>query len=191
MLCPIFVASKKLNMSKILVKDKYFVPSITAAEIDKAVTKIADRMNKDLEGKDPLFIVVLNGAFMFASDIFKKLKFPCEISFVKMSSYVGTETTGSIRELIGLDRSLKDRTVVVIEDIIDTGITMAHTIPLLKNLEAAEVKIATLIFKPEAFQKDYHIDYVGLKIPNDFIVGYGLDYDGHGRNLPEIYVITE
>jgi hypoxanthine phosphoribosyltransferase len=178
-------------MSKILVKDRHFVPSIRATELDAAVTKVADQMNKELKGKNPLFIVVLNGAFMFASDLFKKITIDCEISFVKMSSYVGTETTGSIRELIGLDRVLKGRTVVVIEDIIDTGITMAHTIPLLHNLEAEDVKIATLLFKPEAFQKDYKIDYVGIEIPNDFIVGYGLDYDGLGRNLPEIYTIVE
>jgi len=179
------------SMKKILVKDKYFTPSISAAEIDKAVEKVAQQINKDLAGKNPLFIVVLNGAFMFASDLFKKITIDCEISFVKMSSYVGTETTGTIRELIGLDRVLKGRTVVVIEDIVDTGITMGHTIPLLHNLEAAEVHICTLLFKPDAFQKDYKVDYIGIEIPNDFIIGYGLDYDGLARNLPEIYTLAE
>ncbi len=170
---------------------KKFKRSISAKQIDEAVQKVADRINTDLKGKNPLFLVVLNGAFMFASDLFKKIKIDCEVSFVKLSSYVGTQTTNTVRELIGLDRVLTGRTVVVIEDIIDTGITMAHTIPLLKNLEAEEVKIATLLFKPDAFKKDYKIDYVGMKIPNDFIIGYGLDYDGLARNLPEIFTLTK
>ncbi len=175
----------------IQVLDKKFSPFIKADQIDKAVQEIANRMNVELKGKNPLFIVVLNGAFMFASDLFKKINIDCELSFVKLSSYVGTQTTTTVRELIGLDRVLKGRTVVVVEDIIDTGITMAHTIPLLHQLEANEVKIATLLYKPEAFQKDYSIDYVGIEIPNDFIIGYGLDYDGQARNLPEIYKIVE
>ena len=175
----------------IQVLDKKFKPFIKEEQISKAVQEIAERMNVELKGKNPLFIVVLNGAFMFASDLFKKINIECELSFVKMSSYVGTQTTSTVRELIGLDRVLKGRTVVVVEDIIDTGITMAHTIPLLHKLEAEEVKIATLLFKPDAFQKDYKIDYVGLEIPNDFIIGYGLDYDGQARNLPEIYKIVE
>jgi hypoxanthine phosphoribosyltransferase len=175
----------------IQVLDKKFTPSISAEKIDQAVQKIAGYMNEDLKGKNPLFIIVLNGAFMFASDLLKKIDFDCEVSFVKLSSYVGTQTTNTVRELIGLDRVLKGRTVVIVEDIIDTGVTMAHTLPLLKNLEAKEVKIATLLFKPEAFQKDYKIDYVGMKISNDFIVGYGLDYDGYARNFPEIYTLAE
>ncbi len=175
----------------IQVLDKKFVPSISAEKIDQAIQKVAGYMNEDLAGKNPLFIVVLNGAFMFASDLLKKINFDCEVSFVKLSSYVGTQTTNTVRELIGLDRVLKGRTVVIIEDIIDTGITMAHTLPLLKNLEAKDVKVATLLFKPDAFQKDYRIDYVGMKIPNDFIIGYGLDYNGYGRNLPEIYTVVK
>lgn len=173
------------------VWDKKFAQSISSEKIDQAVQKVADRINKDLKGKNPLFLVVLNGAFMFASDLFKKINIDCEVSFVKLSSYVGTKSTNTVRELIGLDRVLTGRTVVVVEDIIDTGITMAHTLPLLKKLEAKEVRIATLLFKPDAFQKDYHIDYVGIKIPNDFIIGYGLDYDGLARNLPEIYTLVE
>ena len=178
-------------MDIIQVKDKKFSPFIKSDQIELAVQNIADQMNIDLKGKNPLFIVVLNGAFMFASDLFKKITIECELSFVKMSSYVGTQTTSTVRELIGLDRVLKGRTVVVVEDIIDTGITMAHTVPLLHQLEAEDVKIATLLFKPEAFQKDFKIDYIGIKIPNDFIIGYGLDYDGQARNLPEIYKIVE
>ena len=176
---------------KVKVWDKTFAKSIPAEEINKAVQKVADRINTDLKGKNPLFLVVLNGAFMFASDLFKKINIDCEVSFVKLSSYVGTKSTNTVRELIGLDRVLTGRTVVVIEDIIDTGITMAHTLPVLKKLEAEDVRIATLLFKPEAFQKDYKIDYVGIKIPNDFIIGYGLDYDGLARNLADIYTLVE
>jgi hypoxanthine phosphoribosyltransferase len=152
---------------------------------------MAAKMNKDLKGKNPLFIIVLNGAFMFASDLLKKINIDCEITFVKLSSYVGTKSSHLVREVIGLDKPLSNRHVVVVEDIIDTGITMHDTLPKLKNLDAAEVQIATLLFKPKAFQKDFKIDYIGMEIPNDFIVGYGLDYDGLGRNLPDIYKIVE
>jgi len=178
-------------MKKIKVKDLEFSVSITAKEIDKAAQKVADEINRDLKGKTPLFLVILNGAFMFAADLFKKINIECEVSFVKLSSYVGTKTTSTVRELIGLDEVLKDRYVVIVEDIIDTGITMENTIQKLKHLEAADVRIATLLFKPDAFQKDYPIDYIGMEIPNEFIVGYGLDYDGYARNLPDIYTLIE
>jgi len=178
-------------MKKIKVKDLEFTVSITAKEIDKAAQKVADEINRDLKDKTPLFLVILNGAFMFAADLFKKINIECEVSFVKLSSYVGTKTTSTVRELIGLDEVLKDRYVVIVEDIIDTGITMENTIQKLKHLEAADVRIATLLFKPDAFQKDYPIDYIGMEIPNEFIVGYGLDYDGYARNLPDIYTLIE
>ncbi|MFA8449721.1 MAG: hypoxanthine phosphoribosyltransferase [Bacteroidales bacterium] len=178
-------------MKRVKVKDKEFELSISGAELDSAIQKVADKINKDLEGKNPLFLVVLNGAFMFASDLLKKITIECEISFVKLSSYVGTQTTHTVRELIGLDEDIHDRTIVIIEDLIDTGITMGATIEKLKNMKASEVKIASMLFKPQAFQKDYPIDYIGMDIPSDFIVGYGLDYDGHGRNLPDIYQLVE
>ncbi len=178
-------------MKKVKVRDKEFSLFLTAEDIDKAVEQVAEMINNDMEGKDPLFLCVLNGAFIFASDLLKKVKVNCEISFVKLSSYVGTQTTNTVRELIGLDQVLVDRTVVVIEDIIDTGITMDYTLEKLRKLGASDVRIATLLFKPEAFRKNYPIDYVGIVIPNEFIVGYGLDYDGHGRNLPDIYKIIE
>ena len=178
-------------MDKVKVRDKEFSLFLTAEEIDKAVEQVAEMINTDMQGKDPLFLCVLNGAFIFASDLLKKVEVDCEISFVKLSSYVGTQTTNTVRELIGLDQVLTDRTVVVVEDIIDTGITMAYTLEKLRKLGASDVRIATLLFKPEAFKKDYPIDYVGIVIPNEFIVGYGLDYDGHGRNLPDIYKIIE
>jgi len=175
----------------IKVHDKYFEPFITNEEIGKAVDRMAEQINRDMAGKNPLFLVVLNGAFIFAADLFRRINTDCQVSFVKLSSYVGTQTTNTVRELIGLDEVLHGRTVIIIEDIIDTGITMAETIGKLKKLEAAEVKLATLLFKPAAFHKDYHIDYIGMEIPNDFILGYGLDYDGLGRNLPDIYKIVD
>ncbi|MBE0640205.1 MAG: hypoxanthine phosphoribosyltransferase [Bacteroidales bacterium] len=181
--------SEKLKIIK--VHDKHFELFISSETIQKTIDDLANRINRDLEGKNPLFLVVLNGAFIFAADLFKRMKTDCQVSFVKLSSYMGTETTSVVRELIGLDEVLRGRTVVIVEDIIDTGITMAETMSKLRKLEAAEVKLATLLFKPNAFKKDFFIDYVGIEIPNDFIVGYGLDYDGFGRNYPDIYKIIQ
>lgn len=178
-------------MKSVQVGDKIFSIHIKAKEIEEAVDKIAIQINKDLEGKNPLFLVVLNGAFVFAADLLKKITIPCEISFVKLSSYVGTKSTSIIRELIGLDEVVSGRTIVILEDIIDTGLTMGATREKLKKLEAKDVRIATLLFKPKAFKLNYHIDYVGIEIENDFIVGYGLDYNGYGRNIPEIYKIVD
>ncbi|OYT17305.1 MAG: hypoxanthine phosphoribosyltransferase [Bacteroidetes bacterium 4572_77] len=180
-----------MEAKTVKLHDKEFKISIPAAQIDTAVSQVAAKINKDYKGKNPLFVIVLNGAFMFASDMLKKITIDCEITFVKLSSYVGTKTTHSVRELIGLDESLAGRNVILVEDIIDTGITMANTIPKMQHLNAKDVKIATLLFKPKAFQKDFEIDYVGIEIGNDFIVGYGLDYDGLGRNLADIYKIIE
>lgn len=182
--------SKKPSMKKIKVKDKEFSIFIKSREIQRHVKKIAEQINKDMVGKVPLFIVVLNGSFIFASDLFKLIKVDCEVTFVKLSSYSGTTSTQIVRELIGLDEVIKERSVILVEDIIDTGITMDNTIAKLQHLEAAEVKIASLLFKPGAFKKDFEIDYIGMEIPNDFIVGYGLDYDGLGRNFPDIYKIV-
>ena len=178
-------------MKKVKILDKEFGLYLSAAEIDKAVGRVADSINEDLKGKDPLFIVVLNGAFMFASDLLKKIELDNNITFVKLSSYSGTRSSRVVKELIGLNETVKGRTVVIIEDIIDTGLTMQRMLEILQQQEVEEVKIATLVFKPDAFQGDYPIDYIGLDIPNDFILGYGLDYDGYGRNLPDIYKIIE
>lgn len=178
-------------MKTVTVKDKTFKTYLRHKQIINAVDKVSEQINKDLKGKVPLFLVVLNGAFVFATDLLQRIKLDCEISFVKLSSYQGTKSTETVRELIGLDRALKDRIVVIVEDIIDTGITMAYTRQKLKEMEAADVKIATLLFKPDAFKKDYQIDYIGLEIPNEFIIGYGLDYDGFGRNYPDIYQVVE
>ncbi len=178
-------------MHTITVKDKIFSPFITADKLDKVVSQIAASMESDLMEKKPLFLVVLNGAFVFASDLMRKLHFPCEISFIKLSSYSGLASSNKVRELIGLNEDITGRTVVVIEDIIDTGVTLGELLEIVKSKNAAEVKLAALLFKPSAFRKNYKIDYLGLEIPNDFIVGYGLDYDGFGRNYPDIYKIVE
>ncbi|MFZ4705600.1 MAG: hypoxanthine phosphoribosyltransferase [Bacteroidales bacterium] len=177
-------------MDKIRVKDKEFELFISAEKINETISRIADQLNTDLKGKDPLFMVILNGAFMFAGDLIKKITVDCEVSFVKLSSYSGTRSTAVVKELIGLNEVLRGRTVVVIEDIIDTGVTMELMIGKLKEMDPRDVKIVTFLFKPEALTKDFAIDYVGIEIPNKFIVGYGLDYDGFGRNLPDIYKIA-
>jgi hypoxanthine phosphoribosyltransferase len=177
-------------MDKIRVKEKEFELFISASDINATITRIAAQLNADLKGKDPLFLVILNGAFMFAGDLIKKITIDCEVSFVKLSSYSGTRSTAVVTELIGLNEVLKHRTVVVLEDIIDTGVTMEIMINKLKEMDAGDVKIVTFLFKPEALTKDFTIDYVGIEIPNKFIVGYGLDYDGFGRNLPDIYKIA-
>ena len=178
-------------MKTVKVLDKEFSLYIPQEKIENAIQAVADQVNIDLADKNPLFLVVLNGAFMFASELFKRLTIPCEISFVKLSSYAGTETTNMVRELIGLDHSLDGRHVVVVEDIVDTGHTMRYTLQKLRDLKAVDVRIATLFFKPANFQYDYPIDYKGMDIGNEFIVGYGLDYDQQGRNLPDIYKVID
>ncbi|MGQ1787295.1 MULTISPECIES: hypoxanthine phosphoribosyltransferase [unclassified Saccharicrinis] len=178
-------------MKRIKLLDREFELSLSYKEIDGAIEKIADKMNKELAGVDPLMICILNGSFMFAADLMKKVNFPCKISFVKLSSYEGTGTTGTVKELIGLTENIEGRTVVILEDIIDTGITIEKIIKQLEGYKPKDLKIASMLFKPEACKADINVDYIGLEIPNDFIVGYGLDYDGYGRNLPDIYTVVE
>lgn len=178
-------------MKTIKVLDKEFELFISSGKIQTAIEEMAHKINKDNAEKTPLFIVILNGAFVFAGDLIKQITVPCEVTFVKLSSYSGTQSTNVVREMIGLDVPLHDRDVIVVEDIIDTGITMEYIINHLKKLSAKEVRVATLLLKPESLKKNIPIDYVGLQIPNDFIVGYGLDYDGLGRNYPDIYKIVE
>ncbi|GGB71301.1 hypoxanthine phosphoribosyltransferase [Flavobacterium suaedae] len=171
----------------IQLHDKTFVPFIDAAQIDDAVAKVACQLENDFRGETPVFVAVLNGAFMFASDFMKHYKSNCEISFVKLASYEGTSSTNDVKQLIGLNQDLKGRLVVLIEDIVDTGNTVVELKKIFEEKEVKSLKIATLFFKPEAYKKDIKLDYIGIEIPNKFIVGYGLDYDGLGRNLPEIY----
>lgn len=176
-------------MKSVKIKDKEFDLFISEAEITNAIAKIADQINKDLDGKDPLFVCVLNGSFMFAAELMKKVNIPSEISFVRMASYQGTTSTGKLKEIYGLEEDIKDRTVVIVEDIVDTGHTMSLIVDQLACDNPKEIKIATLLFKPHALKTDVKIDYIALEIPNDFIVGFGLDYDGYGRNLADIYKI--
>ncbi len=178
-------------MNRIKLLDREFELSIPFKDIDKAIANIAEQMNKELADTNPLMICILNGSFMFAADLMKKINFPCQISFVKLSSYEGTGTTGKVKELIGLTEDIENRTIVVLEDIIDTGITITKIKKQLLGYEPKDLKIASLLFKPEACKTDIEVDYLGLEIPNDFIVGYGLDYDGYGRNLPDIYTVIE
>ncbi len=176
-------------MEKIQLQDKAFKIYLTENEINKRISELAEQINKTYQGKEIVFVGILNGCFMFASDLFKQLEIDCRISFLKLASYQGTQSTGKIRQLIGLNEDIKGKTVIILEDIIDTGITMEHIISQLKAHNPSEVKIATLLFKPDAFQKDFSIDYTGFDIPDKFIVGYGLDYNGLGRNLRHIYQI--
>lgn len=177
-------------MQTIQIHDKKFTLSITEEEIQAAVRRVGEAINRDLADTNPLFICVLNGAFMFAGDLMKIVNFPCEITFVKLSSYEGIYTTGNVKEVIGLNESVVDRNVVVVEDIVDTGITMEKIIASLTAKGAKSIRVATFLQKPEALQRDITVDYVAMKIPNQFIVGYGLDYDGYGRNLKEIYTVV-
>ena len=178
-------------MKTVTLHNKTFEVFIPETEISAIVHSIANNIN-EARIKDPLFISVLNGSFMFSSDIIKKITIPnTEISFIKLSSYSGTESTGSVNKLIGLGQDIKNRNVVILEDIIDTGITLEKIISLLEKEEVADIKVAALLFKPDAYTKDINIDFVGKSIPNDFVVGYGLDYDQIGRNLPHIYKLKE
>lgn len=178
-------------MKIIEIKDKKFSLSIPEADIQAAVHRVAEEINRDIADKNPLFICVLNGAFMFAGDLMKTINFPCEITFIKLSSYDGLYTTGAVKEIIGLNESVVGRNVVVVEDIVDTGITMERILSSLRAKGANEIKVATFLQKPDALQRDITVNYVAMKIPNDFIVGYGLDYDGYGRNLKDIYTVVQ
>lgn len=178
-------------MNTIKVLDKEFKLYITQEKIEAAIKDIADQINEDYKDKSPLFLVMLNGAFMFASQLFKGLDIDCETSFVKYSSYEGTQNTYEIKELIGLSSSLEGRDIVIVEDIIDSGFTIDSLLQKIQDMKASSVRIATLLFKPNAFRFEYKIDYVGMNIDNDFIIGYGLDYNGHGRNYASIYKVIE
>jgi hypoxanthine phosphoribosyltransferase len=179
------------NREIIQVHDKKFRLSITEADIQKEVARIAGEMNRDLAGRDPIFLGILNGAFMFAGDLYKQLSFPCQITFLKLASYSGTYSTGSVKQLIGISQDLKGRVVVVLEDIVDTGVTLETIIRQLSGYQPSEIRVATLLHKPEATLTEVKLDYVGMEIPNDFILGYGLDYDGYGRNFKEIYQMVD
>lgn len=178
-------------MQLVTLKDKQFKPYISSDKIEAAVKKVANQINSELKNEMPLFIAVLNGSFMFAADLMKEIDLQCEISFVKLSSYHGTESTGKVTELIGLNQDIAGRTIVIIEDIVDTGNTIVKLTELLKSKNVKSYKIAAAFFKPSVYKKDIKIDYIGIEIPNDFVVGYGLDYDGLGRNFKDLLVLAE
>ncbi len=178
-------------MSSIQVHDKKFIPYISAQVIDEKVKELAAAISKDYEGKRPLIIAVLNGSFLFAADLFRNLTIEAEISFIKLASYKGTTSSGNVITAIGLEESLHDRHIILLEDIIDTGKTLHEFIPQLDHQGPASIKIAALLTKPDALKYPVHADYAGFAIPNKFVVGYGLDYDGLGRNIPEIYQLEE
>jgi adenylate kinase len=176
---------------KIKLHEKEFELTIPSKKIQDAVQDIADDINAQLFNKDVIFIGILNGAFMFASDLFKRIEFDAYISFVKFASYEGTQSTGDVKKLIGLNEDLTGKTVVILEDIIDSGITMEKIVDQIKEMNPEEIRIAALLMKPDAFMRKYKVDYIGMEIPNDFIVGYGLDYNGLGRNLRAIYTSVD
>lgn len=176
-------------MEVIQIKDKRFKTFIPEADILKEVGRVANEINRDLSDANPLFVCVLNGAFMFTADLMKDVNIPCEISFVKLASYEGTSSTGKVKELVGLSEDITGRTVVIVEDIVDTGLTMKRLVETLRTKNPKDVRIATLLVKPDKLQVNLDLDYVAMKIPNDFIVGYGLDYDGLGRNFRDIYTV--
>ena len=174
-------------MGQITVKDKTFEVSINETTIKQRVREVAQQMSRDLEGKNPLFLAVLNGAFIFAADLMREMTIPCEISFVKLASYQGTTSTGSIKEVIGINEDLSGRTVVIVEDIVESGLTIKRMMEQLGTRNPASVQVCTLFFKPEKLKEDLKLDYVAFSIPNDFILGYGLDYDQQGRQLKDVY----
>ena len=178
-------------MKELQVKDKRFAVSIPEPELQKEIRRVAAEITKDMQGKDPLFMPVLNGSFIFAADLLREISIPCEVSFIKLASYQGTHSTGEIREVRGLSQDITRRHVIIVEDIIDSGLTMAHMIDTLKRQNPASISVCSMLVKPEALKVEVPIDYCCMEIPNDFIVGFGLDYDGFGRNTRDIYTLVK
>lgn len=178
-------------MDTIKIHNRIFRISYPEAEILKNVKAVADRLNHDMAGKNPLFLAVLNGSFIFAADLLRFITIPCEISFVKLASYQGTTTTGKVKEVIGINEDLTNRTVVIVEDIVESGHTIKRMIDTLGTRNPASVHVCSLLLKPQKLEEDVNVEYVAMRIPDDFIVGYGLDYDQQGRNLRDIYTIVD
>ncbi len=173
------------------IKDKNFVPFIEPQALQARIKELGQQLNKDYNGKNPLLIGVLNGSFMFIGDLFKSIEIACEITFIRVSSYQSTESTGQIKQILGLKEDIKNRHVIIVEDIVDTGMTMQEVLGQLASQKPASIKIMTLLYKPEALKVPLKVDYTGFEIENKFVIGYGLDYDGMGRNLDAIYVVEE
>lgn len=180
-----------MDIKNITILDKEFTLYLSKQQIEDKISEIAKELTTRLANKNPLFLCILNGSFMFAADIMKNVNIPAEISFIKLASYEGTSSTGKISELIGLNKDIKGRTVVIIEDIIDSGLTMQHLLETLKEKDPENIIVTSLLVKPDNLKVDLDIDYCAFSIPDKFIIGYGLDYNGYGRNYPNIYVIKE
>ena len=178
-------------MSRVRIHDKVFEPFLSKSQISEKIKEISIQLNRDYEGKRPLFIAILNGSFMFAADLFKELRIDAEICFIKLASYKGTKSSGQVITAIGLDIDIFDREVLILEDIVDTGKTLNQFLPQLKHQQPASLKIVALLHKPEAKAYPVEVDYLGFTIPNKFVVGYGLDYNGLGRNIDSIYVLID
>lgn len=178
-------------MEKYTIGERVFEKYISSQEIEKIVSNLAEKINKDYEGKEIIFVVVLNGAFMFASDLMKKIRINAKITFVKLASYENDSSTGVVKQLIGLNENLKDKEVVIVEDIVDTGASMRMLRNQLLALEPKSLEIATLMFKPGHFNENYSVKYIGMEIEDPFIIGYGFDLNGYARNLPDIYQLCE
>lgn len=178
-------------MKEVVVLDKRFRELIPEEKINKRIAEIADAINSDFAGRDVVFLGILNGAFLFAAELFKRINIKARISFVKLASYEGTSSSGTIKELIGWNEDIRGMNVIIIEDIVDTGVTLERIVDELTIRKVAETRVATLLLKPDAYKKKIRVDYVGFEIPNDFVVGYGLDYDGYGRNLSSIYTLIK
>lgn len=178
-------------MSRITVNGREFETSIPEAEIKQRIKEVAAQINKDMEGRNPLFLAVLNGAFIFAADLMREITIPCEISFVKLASYQGIVSTGNIKEIIGISEDLTGRHVIIVEDIVDTGLTMKRMVDTLALRNPASVSVCTLFVKPTKMVEEVKLDYVAFSIPDKFILGYGLDYDQQGRGLKDVYAIVE
>ena len=177
-------------MEVMRIYDREFTLFIPNEEIRRVISDMAARINRDLEGRDVIFMGILNGAFMFAAELIKQIRPNCQITFLKLASYAGTSSTGTVKRLIGINEDIHDKTVVILEDIVDTGITLENIIKQLKGYEPGEIRVATLLHIPASYLKNIALDYVGIEIPNDFVVGFGLDYEGFGRNLADIYKVV-
>ena len=184
------ITKEQREMKRVTIKDKTFETSMPEAMIKARVRELALQISKDMEGKNPLFLAVLNGAFIFAADLMREMTIPCEISFVKLASYQGTTSTGKIKEVMGINEDLSGRTVIILEDIVETGLTIRQMIESLGTRNPASIHVCTLFFKPEKLQEDLDLKYVAFRIPNDFILGYGLDYDQQGRGLKDLYTLV-
>ena len=177
-------------MKSVTVRDKTFELSISSESIQKRIEELAARISSDLKGKCPLFICVLNGSFIFTADLFKRISIEAEITFIRVSSYQGTQSSGVVKSIVGISDSLKGRTIVIVEDIVDTGDTAVYLIDEIKKQNPEKIYFTSLLLKPKALRHDIKVDYTGFEVPNDFLVGYGLDYDGLGRNLQDIYKLV-